>query len=156
MGLNIVFVLVAEQNVSWAIKLNIEAVHNILNLARKHGCRLLIPSSVGLYVSIVITILLFYFIAAFDQKSSPNPTPDFCIQRPRSIYGVSKVHAELMGEYFHHKYNLDFRCLRFPAVISEDSNPDRGLTSKMNRKHKINLGFTPFKQVMRLKCFTML
>lgn len=35
---------------------------------------------------------------AFGPDSPRNPTPDLCIQRPRTIYGVSKVHAELMGE----------------------------------------------------------
>ncbi len=57
-------------------------LHNVLAVAAEHGLRLFIPSTIG----------------AFGPTSPRNPTPDLCIQRPRTIYGVSKVHAELMGE----------------------------------------------------------
>ena len=40
------------------------------------------------------------------------------IQRPKTIYGVSKVHGELLGEYYNHKYGLDFRALRLPSIVS--------------------------------------
>ncbi|CAF3343593.1 unnamed protein product [Rotaria socialis] len=103
----------AEHDVPSAIKLNIEGVHNILELARKYKCKLFIPSTIG----------------AFGLESPRSPTPDICVQRPRTIYGVSKVHNELLGEYFYHKYNLDFRCLRFPAVISGDAKQEGGTTS---------------------------
>lgn len=57
-------------------------LHNILDIAAEHSLRLFVPSTIG----------------AFGPSSPRNPTPDLCIQRPRTIYGVSKVHAELMGE----------------------------------------------------------
>ncbi|CAF1507584.1 unnamed protein product [Adineta steineri] len=103
---------VGERDVPLAMKLNIEGTHNILELARKYKCRLFIPSTIG----------------AFGPESPRNPTPDFCIQRPRTIYGVSKVHAELLGEYFFHRYGVDFRCLRFPGIISADTKPGGGTT----------------------------
>ncbi|KAG9337467.1 hypothetical protein JZ751_028657 [Albula glossodonta] len=87
-------------------------LHNILDIAAEHGLRLFVPSTIG----------------AFGPTSPRNPTPDLCVQRPRTIYGVSKVHAELMGEYYHHRYGLDFRCLRYPGIISADSQPGGGTT----------------------------
>ncbi|XP_055371887.1 L-threonine 3-dehydrogenase, mitochondrial [Condylostylus longicornis] len=93
-----------EQNVPLAIKVNIEGVHNIFELAKQYKLRLFVPSS----------------IAAFGPESPRNPTPNTTIQRPKTIYGVSKVHAELLGEYYYHKFGLDFRCLRLPGIISSD------------------------------------
>ncbi|XP_048046357.1 L-threonine 3-dehydrogenase, mitochondrial-like [Megalobrama amblycephala] len=103
---------VGEANVSLARDVNITGLHNVLDIAVEHGLRLFIPSTIG----------------AFGSSSPRNPTPDLCIQRPRTIYGVSKVHAELMGEYYHHRFGLDFRCLRYPGIISADSQPGGGTT----------------------------
>ncbi|KAL4630506.1 L-threonine 3-dehydrogenase, mitochondrial-like [Arapaima gigas] len=103
---------VGEANVSLARSVNITGLHNILDIAAEHGLRLFVPSTIG----------------AFGPTSPRNPTPDLCVQRPRTIYGVSKVHAELMGEYYHHRYGLDFRCLRYPGIISADSQPGGGTT----------------------------
>uniref|UniRef100_G3P9U2 L-threonine dehydrogenase n=1 Tax=Gasterosteus aculeatus TaxID=69293 RepID=G3P9U2_GASAC len=73
---------VGEANVALARSVNITGLHNILDIAAEHGLRLFVPSTIG----------------AFGPTSPRNPTPDLCVQRPRTIYGVSKVHAELMGE----------------------------------------------------------
>jgi threonine 3-dehydrogenase len=94
------------------MKVNIEGTHNAIELANQYGLRLFIPST----------------IAAFGPESPRNPTPNLTIQRPKTIYGVAKVHTELLGEYFHHKFGLDFRCLRFPGVLSSDTNPGGGTT----------------------------
>lgn len=103
---------VAEQNVALSMKVNIEGTHNVMELANQYGLRLFIPST----------------IAAFGPESPRNPTPNLCIQRPKTIYGVAKVHTELLGEYYHHKYGMDFRCLRFPGVLSADTHPGGGTT----------------------------
>ncbi|KAJ3584120.1 hypothetical protein NHX12_014616 [Muraenolepis orangiensis] len=59
-------------------------------------------------------------IGAFGPSSPRDPAPELCVQRPRTIYGVSK--------YYHHRYGLDFRCLRYPGIISADFQPGGGTT----------------------------
>ncbi|XP_054717094.1 L-threonine 3-dehydrogenase, mitochondrial-like [Uloborus diversus] len=103
---------IGEDNVPLAMRVNIEGLHNVMELAKQYRMRIFVPSTIG----------------AFGPDSPRNPTPDLCVQRPRTIYGVSKVHAELLGEYYHYKYGLDFRCLRFPGVISADTAPGGGTT----------------------------
>ncbi|XP_061823944.1 L-threonine dehydrogenase 2 [Nerophis lumbriciformis] len=103
---------VGEANVALARKINITGLHNVLDLALENCLRLFVPSTIG----------------AFGPSSPRDPVPDLCVQRPRTIYGVSKVHGELMGEYLHHKYGLDFRCLRYPGVISFNTHPGGGTT----------------------------
>lgn len=102
---------VGEQNVPLAVRVNIEGMHNVMELAKQYKLRIFVPSTIG----------------AFGPDSPRNPTPNVTIQRPRTIYGVSKVHAELLGEYYFHRFGLDFRCLRFPGVISGDP-PGGGTT----------------------------
>ncbi|XP_074143642.1 LOW QUALITY PROTEIN: L-threonine 3-dehydrogenase, mitochondrial-like [Sminthopsis crassicaudata] len=103
---------IGEANVPLARTVNITGLHNVLDIAAEHSLRLFVPSTIG----------------AFGPSSPRNPTPDLCIQRPRTMYGVSKVHAELIGEYYHYRYGLDFRCLRYPGIISADSHPGGGTT----------------------------
>uniref|UniRef100_A0A3P8UA04 L-threonine 3-dehydrogenase, mitochondrial n=1 Tax=Cynoglossus semilaevis TaxID=244447 RepID=A0A3P8UA04_CYNSE len=103
---------VGEANVALARKINITGLHNVFDLSLENCLRLFVPSTIG----------------AFGPSSPRDPAPDLCIQRPRTIYGVSKVHGELMGEYLHHKYGLDFRCLRYPGVISVNTTPGGGTT----------------------------
>lgn len=102
---------IGEQNVPLAVRVNVEGMHNVIELAKQYKLRIFVPSTIG----------------AFGPDSPRNPTPNVTIQRPRTIYGVSKVHAELLGEYYHHRFGLDFRCLRFPGVISSDP-PGGGTT----------------------------
>jgi len=103
---------VGENNVPLAVRVNIEGLHNVMELSKQYKLKLFVPSTIG----------------AFGPESPRNPTPNICIQRPKTIYGVSKVHAELLGEYYHKRFNLDFRCLRFPGIISYDSHPGGGTT----------------------------
>ncbi|XP_039732005.1 inactive L-threonine 3-dehydrogenase, mitochondrial-like [Pteropus medius] len=74
--------VVGEANMSLARAVNITELHNVLDVASEHNLWLFVPSTIG----------------AFGPTSPRNLTPDLCTQRPRMIYGASKVHAELMGE----------------------------------------------------------
>merc|ERR1711935_823849 len=103
---------VGENNVPLAVRVNIEGLHNVIELSKQYKLKLFVPSTIG----------------AFGPESPRNPTPNLCIQRPKTIYGVSKVHAELLGEYYNKRFGLDFRCLRFPGIISYDTAPGGGTT----------------------------
>jgi threonine 3-dehydrogenase len=84
-----------------------------MELAKQYKLRIMVPSTIG----------------AFGPDSPRDvPTPNFTIQRPRTIYGVSKVHAELLGEYYYHRFGLDFRCVRLPGIISPDPQTGGGTT----------------------------
>ena len=55
-------------------------------------------------------------------------TPQDTIQRPRSMYGVTKVATELLSDYYFHKYGVDTRSVRFPGLISNVTLPGGGTT----------------------------
>lgn len=91
-------------------------LHNVMELSKQYQLRLFVPSTIG----------------AFGPESELDLTPNVTVQRPKTIYGVSKVHAELLGEYYHKRFNLDFRSLRFPGIISYDTNPGGGTTGELD------------------------
>ena len=76
---------IGELNVQEAIKINITGFHNISELCRRYQLRLFCPSTIG----------------AFGPETPKQLTPDLTIQRPQTIYGVSKVHMELLGEVYY-------------------------------------------------------
>lgn len=86
-----------EAGLAWA-SVDRPGLHNVLDLALENCLRLFVPSTIG----------------AFGPSSPRDPAPDLCVQRPRTIYGVSKVHGELMGEV--RCYSDDGRT-KFTTVI---------------------------------------
>jgi len=101
-----------ENNPQLAWKININGLYNILEIAREFKCAVFTPSS----------------IAAFGPSTPKNDTPQETIQRPNTIYGVSKVTGELLCDYYYQKYGVDTRGVRFPGIISHVTLPGGGTT----------------------------
>ena len=68
-------------------------------------------------------------IAAFGGDNFPKQnTPVDVILQPKTIYGVGKVFNEMMGDYWAKKFNIDFRSIRYPGVISSEKYAFNGTT----------------------------
>ncbi len=65
-----------------------------------------------------ISKLMFTSTIAVFGPGLPDPVPDDVSLRPQTMYGVTKVAGELLGEYYARRYGLDFRAVRFPGLIS--------------------------------------
>lgn len=102
----------AEKLPQKAWDINMNGLFNALEIARNYGTSLFFPSS----------------IAAFGAGSPSDNTPQDCMQRPSTIYGISKVAGELLCDYYHSKYGLDTRGVRFPGLISYEALPGGGTT----------------------------
>jgi nucleoside-diphosphate-sugar epimerase len=101
-----------EANPLWAWDANMKGLINVLEIARQHGCSVFFPSSIG----------------AFGPSTPLVNTPQDTIQRPGTIYGISKVAGELLCDYYHKKYGVDARGLRYPGIISNVTMPGGGTT----------------------------
>jgi nucleoside-diphosphate-sugar epimerase len=97
--------------VCWDV--NINGLYNVLEVAREHSMvRVFVPSS----------------IAAFGPETPRDNTPQETILRPKTMYGVTKVAGELLGDYYVKRFNLDVRGVRYPGIISSETLPGGGTT----------------------------
>lgn len=101
-----------EKNPQLAWSVNINGLYNVLEIAREHKCSIFTPSS----------------IAAFGPSTPKDNTPQETIQRPNTIYGLTKVTGELLCDYYYSKYGVDTRGVRFPGIISHVALPGGGTT----------------------------
>ena len=67
-------------------------------------------------------------IAVFGPETPKDLTPQETILHPKTVYGITKVTGELLGDHYFNKYGLDVRGVRFPGVISNDTPPGGGTT----------------------------
>lgn len=102
----------AERNPQLAWEVNLEGLRNVLEAARVHGCAVFTPSS----------------IAAFGPNTPRDPAPQDAIQRPTSMYGVTKVAGELLCDYYHSRFGVDTRGVRYPGIVSHVAPPGGGTT----------------------------
>lgn len=101
-----------EQDPKALWEINMNGLVNILEVVKEANCTLFFPSS----------------IAVFGPDAPRIKTPQDALTRPTSIYGVTKVAGELLCDYYHLKYGLDIRGLRYPGVISNAALPGGGTT----------------------------
>lgn len=101
-----------EKDPKRAWDINIGALVNSLEIARRFGCALFTPSSIG----------------AFGGDYPKDKTPQDTIMRPSTVYGVCKVTGELLSDYYHTRFGVDTRSVRFPGIISNVTLPGGGTT----------------------------
>jgi nucleoside-diphosphate-sugar epimerase len=103
---------VAEEKPHAAWSLNMDGLYNILEAARQYRCQVFFPSSIG----------------AFGPSTPREHTPQATVQRPTTIYGVTKVAGELLCDYYAARFGVDVRGLRLPGLISYVAPPGGGTT----------------------------
>lgn len=100
----------AKPQVGWS--LNMGSLYNVLEVARQYRCSVFFPSSIG----------------AFGPTTPRDATPQVAIQRPTTMYGITKVAGELLCDYYAHRFSVDTRGLRLPGLISHVAPPGGGTT----------------------------
>jgi len=103
---------VAEARPQAAWNVGVNGLYNVLEVARENKCSVFFPSSIG----------------AFGSSTPLDNTPQDTIQRPGTMYGVTKVTGELLSDYYYKRFGVDTRGVRFPGIISNLTLPGGGTT----------------------------
>ncbi|GAI76151.1 unnamed protein product, partial [marine sediment metagenome] len=122
----------AETNPQLAWNVNINGLYNVLEVAREYKCAVFTPSSIG----------------AFGPTTPLDNTPQDTIQRPNTMYGVTKVAGELLCDYYSYKLGVDTRGVRWPGLISYVTPPGGGTTD-----YAVEIYYEAIKHRKYLNCF---
>lgn len=101
-----------ENDPGLAWRVNMSSLEAVLEVAREQACAVFTPSSIG----------------AFGPDTPKDPTPQDTIMRPATMYGITKVAGELLCDYYHTRFGVDTRGVRFPGLISYGAPPGGGTT----------------------------
>jgi len=104
---------VGEERPLLCWNVNINGLYNIIEIAHEHEMtRVFVPSS----------------IAVFGPETPRINTPQETVLKPTTMYGVTKVAGELLGDYYIKKFGIDVRGIRYPGIISSETLPGGGTT----------------------------
>lgn len=103
---------VAEDRPQQAWHINMGSLYRVLEVARENRCAVFVPSSIG----------------AFGPTTPKEKTPQDTVQRPTTMYGVTKVAGELLCDYYHHRFGVDARGVRYPGLVSWTAPAGGGTT----------------------------
>ena len=103
---------IAEQKPHVAWDLNMSGLYGVLEVARRYECKVFFPSSIG----------------AFGPSTPRDNTPQVTVQRPTTMYGLTKVAGELLCDYYFQRFGVDTRGLRLPGIVSFVAPPGGGTT----------------------------
>ena len=120
---------VAEERPQIAWNVNMGGLYNVLEVARQYNCSVFFPSSIG----------------AFGPSTPRDSTPQVTVQRPTTMYGVTKVSGELICDYYATRFGVDTRGLRLPGLISHVAPPGGGTTD-----YAVEI----FRQALRYRHYT--
>jgi nucleoside-diphosphate-sugar epimerase len=122
----------AEEHPKKAWDLNMNSLLGVLDLAKeKHIKQVYWPSS----------------IAVFGPTTPKKNTPQKTIMEPSTVYGISKLSGEFWCNYYHEKYGVDVRSIRYPGIISWKTKPGGGTTD-----YAIDIYFKALKEGV-YECF---
>ncbi|MCC8145581.1 MAG: NAD-dependent epimerase/dehydratase family protein [Bacteroidales bacterium] len=102
----------AEKNPKLGWDVGVGSLMNCLDVAKEYKCALFTPSSIG----------------AFGPSTPKDNTPQDTVQRPTTIYGITKVTGEMLSDYYYTRFGVDTRSVRFPGIISNMTLPGGGTT----------------------------
>ncbi|MBO76629.1 MAG: UDP-glucose 4-epimerase [Gemmatimonadetes bacterium] len=101
-----------ERDPRRAWRVNMSSLESVLEVARHQGCAVFTPSSIGV----------------FGSGTPKDLTPQDTVMQPTTMYGITKLAGELLCNYYHRKYGVDTRGVRYPGLISHGAPPGGGTT----------------------------